>query len=384
MKKTINPRLLGLLLLIVIAAGTGIIYQMTAGKKEPIRLTGYLGGEKIGFIEDEEVQEILRHQYGIEIDYSKAGSLDMVILDQEGMDYLFPSSQTALEYYRELKGEPAKSEIILNTPIVLYTHKIVSDVLEEQGIVSEEDGVMYLDMAEMARIITEERSWKEIGLPELYGNVSIDTTDPAKSNSGNMFAGLLANTLNGGVTVDEEALPRIFPQLQEVFDKLGYMETSSSDLFSQFLKMGVGAKPIIAGYESQLLEFAVEQPDDFAKIKDDIVMLYPSPTVWSTHIYIALTENGEMAVDGQLGMYALLENAWPAVEPCTVPVAAAQAEPARTAAPRPGRRQARAGQARPAAHPAVHRRSAGQTGHHGQRRRRSPLVSVLSRILHRR
>ena len=52
MKKTINPRLLGLLLLIVIAAGTGIIYQMTAGKKEPIRLTGYLGGEKIGFIED--------------------------------------------------------------------------------------------------------------------------------------------------------------------------------------------------------------------------------------------------------------------------------------------------------------------------------------------
>ena len=300
MKKTINPRLLGLLLLIVIAAGTGIIYQMTAGKKEPIRLTGYLGGEKIGFIEDEEVQEILRDQYGIEMDYSKAGSLDMVTLDQEGMDYLFPSSQTALEYYRELKGEPAKSEIILNTPIILYTHKIVSDVLEEQGIVSEEDGVMYLDMAEMARIITEERSWKEIGLPELYGNVSIDTTDPAKSNSGNMFAGLLANTLNGGVTVDEEALPRILPQLQEIFDKLGYMETSSSDLFSQFLKMGVGAKPIIAGYESQLLEFAVEQPDDFAKIKDDIVMLYPSPTVWSTHIYIALTENGEMAVDGLL------------------------------------------------------------------------------------
>ena len=94
---------------------------------------------------------------------------------------------------------------------------------------------------------------------------------------------------------------------------------------------------------------------------------------------------GVPAVDGQLGMYALLENAWPAVEPCTVPVAAAQEEPARTAAPRPGRRQARAGQARPAAaHPAVHRRSAGQTGHHGQRRRRSPLVSVLSRILHRR
>ena len=29
-------------------------------------------------------------------------------------------------------------------------------------------------------------------------------------------------------------------------------------------------------------------------------MVYPSPTVWSTHVYIALTENGEMAVQGLL------------------------------------------------------------------------------------
>ncbi len=38
------------------------------------------------------------------------------------------------------------------------------------------------------------------------------------------------------------------------------MESSSSDLFDQFLKTGMGAKPLIAGYENQLLEFAVEKP----------------------------------------------------------------------------------------------------------------------------
>ena len=49
------------------------------------------------------------------------------------------------------------------------------------------------------------------------------------------------------------------------------METSSSDLFNQFLRMGVGAKPIIAGYENQLLEYAAENPDDYEKIKVSFV-----------------------------------------------------------------------------------------------------------------
>ncbi|MGN1119499.1 MAG: hypothetical protein ACI4Q4_04020, partial [Oscillospiraceae bacterium] len=77
----------------------------------------------------------------------------------------------------------------------------------------------------------------------------------------------------------------------------GYMETSSSDLFNQFLRMGVGAKPIIAGYESQLLEYAAENPEDFDKIKDDVVVIYPSPTVWSTHIYIALDDAGKSGIE---------------------------------------------------------------------------------------
>ena len=109
------------------------------------------------------------------------------------------------------------------------------------------------------------------------------TTDPAKSNSGNMFAGLLANVLCGG-SVGEEDLPELLPRLQALFQKLGYMESSSSDLFDQFLKTGMGAKPLIAGYESQLLEFAVQEPETWEQIKGDIVLVYPTPTVWSSHV----------------------------------------------------------------------------------------------------
>ena len=44
--------------------------------------------------------------------------------------------------------------------------------------------------------------------------------------------------------------------------------------------------------KNQLLEFAVENPDTWEQIKGDIVMMYPTPTVWTSHVYIALDEAG--------------------------------------------------------------------------------------------
>ena len=89
-------------------------------------------------------------------------------------------------------------------------------------------------------------------------------------------------------------------RLQALFQKLGYMESSSSDLFDQFLKTGMGAKPLIAGYESQLLEFAVQEPETWEQIQGDIVLVYPTPTVWSSHVFIALDEAGAQGIDALL------------------------------------------------------------------------------------
>ena len=294
-----KSRALGIILLAVVILASGGYYLYSSQSRVTV-LDGYLGGEKIGLFEDEEAAEILRREYHLEFQYSRAGSLDMVTADQTGMDYLFPSSQTALAYYEDEKGQPVQDEIIFNTPIVLYTHQLVLDALMREGIVEEEEGVYYADMVKLTDLIMADTSWADLGVPELYGKVSVDTTDPAKSNSGNMFAALLANVLNGGETVDETTVENVIPKLQEIFARLGYMETSSSDLFNQFLRMGVGAKPMIAGYESQLLEFAVENPEDYEQMKDDLMMIYPSPTVWSTHVYIALDEAGRAGAEALL------------------------------------------------------------------------------------
>ena len=85
---------------------------------------------------DEEVQDILRDRYRLVIDYAKAGSIDMVTDDAEGRDFLFPSNQTALELYKQVHGDPVKSEIILNTPIVLYTRSAVAQAWSTAGLLS--------------------------------------------------------------------------------------------------------------------------------------------------------------------------------------------------------------------------------------------------------
>ncbi len=304
-----RKKIIGLVLLICVMAAVGGIYLLTGGsgdgeKKETGKtqprtaVSGYVGGEKIGFLEDEEVLSILGEKYGLEVDYSKAGSLDMMTADLEGRNYLFPSSSIALEYYEELHGSPVQSEILLNTPIVLYTHKMVLDAFDSQGLITKDGDVNYIDMAKLVELIQNDTAWADIGVPELYGTVSVDTTDPARSNSGNMFAALLADVLNGGQTLTPEKVDEILPQLQTIFGKLGYMETSSSDLFSQFLRMGVGATPIAAGYESQIIEYAMLHPEEYESVRDDIVVLYPAPTVWSAHVLIALDDAGKTLIRG--------------------------------------------------------------------------------------
>ena len=121
-----KTRLLGLAILAVVIIAA-VVYSFIDRKPGTTEITGFVGGEKIGFLEDAEVQELLADKYHLEIDYARAGSLDMISADHTDRDYLFPSNQTALEMYRNQHSEPIQSEIIFNTPIVLYTRKAVAD-----------------------------------------------------------------------------------------------------------------------------------------------------------------------------------------------------------------------------------------------------------------
>ena len=156
-----------------------------------------------------------------------------------------------------------------------------------------------VDMRALLVLIDQERSWGELGLANLGGTAMLYATDPLRSSSGNHFAALAFILLDQpvpGAISNEAAMDKVV-RLQT---RMGYAEHSSQDLFEQYLRMGVGAKPIIAGYESQLIEFAAAQPDAWRQLegrKLRPVVLYPEPTVYSSHVLLALDATGRRLLE---------------------------------------------------------------------------------------
>ncbi|WP_165777167.1 substrate-binding domain-containing protein [Bifidobacterium primatium] len=287
--------LAALLVVVLVLGGVTVLRNWKASTApKPVKtesVTGYLGGEKITLFEDQEFKNLAARN-GLNIDYRKAGSLAMMDADSNGMDYLFPSSKVAVEYGKAKKIDTSGADIVFNSPIVIYTHKQVADGLVKTGMMSKTDGVYRMDMAKAVDALKTNKTWAQVGWSGGYGQFRIDSTDPVKSNSGNEYAALVATVLNGGQPATVQSVQRDQATLQSIFSKSGWMETSSEDSFNQFLTLGVGSKPMMIGYESQVLDVAANQPDAWNQVKDDIVIVYPTPTVWSTHMLIPLDDKG--------------------------------------------------------------------------------------------
>jgi hypothetical protein len=288
-----NKNLIGFLALLLIIAGVVGYQKIASGPAAKVTLKGYIGGEKAGLLQNEKVLNIVSRKYGVRLDWSKAGSMEMVRDSVQQSDFFWPSSEVALAYYKIRHGNLAKSEIIFNSPIVLYSWDIVADALIREKIVTLRDEIYYItDLPRLVGLAINGGKWNDIGLSQLYGKISIFSTDPNKSNSGVMFAGLLANVLCGD-SPDSAAVSLVLPKIKAYFQSLGYMEHSSSDLFQQYLSTGVGAKPIIVGYESQIIEFSMQNAAQWPAVKNKVRILYPEPTVWSAHPLIMQTAKAE-------------------------------------------------------------------------------------------
>jgi len=293
--------------------GTGSSVFSPAGQQQnadAVTVTGLVGGEKLGYLADPQVISILKDKYGITVNATKEGSIDMVKGDSKGQDFLWPSSQVALELYKERGGKMVKNDTIFSSPIVFYSWAPVVDALIKQHLVTKIGPSYYIaDFPKLMGVINRGTQWKDIGLPDLYGKITIRTTDPTASNSGMEFSGLLANVVNGDV-VTEASLPKTVPVVKTFFAHLGYMQVSSGDLFDQFITQGEGQNPIIVGYENQLTEYTLAHPDYADTIRQQIRIVYPRPTVWSDHPMIALTPNGAKLLDALKNDPDLRRLAW--------------------------------------------------------------------------
>ena len=273
------------------AAGQGGGIAVPSGEVETV--TGLVGSEKSALLEDPEVTGLLAAKYRLAVNARKAGSVEMVEGPVDGQSFLWPGSQVNLDAFRASGRSPAATENLFHSPIVFYTWDLVAEALVSNGVARAEQGVLYLDdLSKLIGWVDNRQEWKSIGVPRMWGKVGVVSTDPARSNSGAMFSALLANVYNQGEVPTAQSVEPLLPRLKQFFDRLGHMEFSSGVLFQNFVTQGVGAYPIMVGYENQLIEFALLHPEVVPLLQQKVRILYPRPTVWANHPFIALDAKG--------------------------------------------------------------------------------------------
>ena len=289
------------------------------------------GGGKEDFLADPDVLKILKNKYKIDVVFdtwsngktitkpliresinlgnqniiNRLKNGENITVNTEGVskyDALFTSDQRFYDYYK-LSPNKENNEsdryivlgggLTLNTPIVIYSWKEVVNALIDENIVTLTDGVYYItDMDKLINYILSNKKWSDIGLNDLYGNINIASTDPVSSSPGATYYGLLLSILSGG-SINDQTLENNLVKLKSFYKKSGYMNNTPADLFERYLKTGMGGEPMIVDYEKSIIDFANSNPTGFSQVKDEIVVLYPKPTIWNSHCLMYFTENGK-------------------------------------------------------------------------------------------
>ena len=318
----ISRRAFGVGLLAASATATGgYVYlrqhpEIAGRFGEPRRLFGFAGGEKEGFLANVRVRDLLERRFGLILDARRAGSVEMVrertLLDQKPQ-FLWPSSSVLVEVARNSGLKISRDQVIFNSPIVLYSWDRIADGLVKGGFAMPAGGPRYtVDLLKILKAIIAGETWAAMGVADLFGRARIVSTDPNKSNSGFMFAGLAASLLSGDVVV-LDSLGRIDGDVATVFRRMGYKPPSSGKLFDDYVAGGAGAQPLIVGYENQLIEWVLQDADRWKRVEANApskpVILYPQPTVFSAHPLISIERAADDLIDA-LVSESLLELAW--------------------------------------------------------------------------
>lgn len=265
------------------------------------------GGGKENFIADDDVIKIMKKNYKLNVVYDSWSNGKLIknpLVREDGTtkyDAMFCSDQRFYDYYKvpanKSNGEADRYTVLdggltLNTPIVIYSWGEVVDALVKEQIVTEQNGVYYItNMDKLLEYILAGKTWKDIGLNQLYGNINIASTDPVTSSPGATYYGLLLSIMCKS-SVNNQSVEENLPKLKEFYEKSGYMNNTPADLFERYLKTGMGGEPMIVDYEKSIIEFANENPDGFEQVKKDIRILYPTPTIWNSHCIATFNENG--------------------------------------------------------------------------------------------
>jgi len=260
---------------------------------EHVTVHGLIGSEKDAFFADPKVQAALAHNH-LTVTVEKAGSRAIAHgFNPQRDDFGFPSGAPAAA---ELKTLSQASETFtpFYTPIVIASWRPIARILEANHIVTERDKQYYItDLPALLQLMQQHTRWKDMAASEAFSTnkaVLINSTDVRTSNSAAMYLSLASYVANNQSVVQSQSdVDGVLPLMTELFLRQGFQESSSAAPFEDYLALGMGKTPLLVAYESQLVAFWLAHPD---RLHGDMVMLYPTPTVFSKHVLVPFNDKG--------------------------------------------------------------------------------------------
>lgn len=293
MKKIIAP-FLSLLLVAGLGYGIYVSMQERLAQNQAVALRGLIGSEKEEFFADPRVVEALAKN-GLKVTVEKAGSRQIATqYNLKDYDFAFPSGSPAAEKIKQ-EVHVNRSYETFFTPMAVASWKLIANILEANGIVSRREGVYYIiDMQRLMESIVAEKRWSELTHNEGYNvkkSLLVTTTDVRHSNSAAMYLSLASYLFNNNNVVDSPGqIDPLVGKLASLFLRQGFVENSSAVPFQDYLVMGPGKSPLVMVYEAQFLSEAA-RPN--GGISQDMVLLYPEPTIFSKHILVPFNEKAD-------------------------------------------------------------------------------------------
>ena len=287
-------RLLAPVLTALLALGVGTALYLSIVEQSVVTVRGLIGSEKEEFFRDPRVIEELAGN-NIRVEFVKAGSREIATkFNLKEYDFAFPAGVPAVEKIRQ-DHHIAKFYPAFFTPMTVASWKRVVQILEASKIAEQKNGVYYvIDMTRLLDLIKQGKRWNELpssGSFPVGRAVLINSTDVRKSNSAAMYLSLASYIYNGAnVVINDSQARMIMDDLIAIFARQGYQGNTSEAPFEEYLAQGPGKSPLVMIYEAQFLH-ARALPN--TPVSDEMVLLYPEPTVFTKHVLVPMNEKGE-------------------------------------------------------------------------------------------
>jgi hypothetical protein len=252
-----------------------------------------VGSEKGDFFRDRRVVKILADN-GVPVQIQSEGSREMAFrTDLKNYDCAFPAGEPNA---MAVKGKQKVKNVypVFFSPVVIASWMDLIKPLEAEGIVTKQGSVYFIsDMHKLLADVQAGKRWKDLPDNDKFAvsrAIYPSSTDPLKSNSGQMYMALASYAANNDHVVSStEDVERVLPLMNKLVLDQGYMEGSSAGPFEDYSTMGIGKAPLVVSYESLFIEAALKNP----AFTQNRVLIYPTPTVYVKHVLVPLSPRGE-------------------------------------------------------------------------------------------